>query len=1263
MNFLNFTKKKEEVNVEPIPENQNPTFPNKFRVKVIGKSYVGKTTFINKINNPNFSNDYEKSNIVTNYKINFKYDYKKDIFYFDEEPELNLNDAIYSFDNNSNQNYYAALIFIFNVNEKESLDYILNSYEKIYSSNTYDNVLKVLVSNKNDLDKKLRQVTQEDIDKATKKIKGLFFEISSKNTEQVYNIVSKIYTRVKNLVRVNEYYFGSYNDNAYFIDKEKLMPNYYEIIITGDRDSGKNCLKNKFLYDCSEKTVSLYEYCIPRTINIAGKEIKFDIFIKTDEKAKANELNSEFYYNIFQNLEPNNICILLTYDISNKASFDNLKKIVAEIFDYLDRYKLCISILGLKCDLLLDNELEERIKEGSFLAKSLNAHYYIVSNKTGFNVDNVFYDILVQAYNKYHKNDSIPTTNYYKETVNDENVDIYSDIHVRNEKPKMKEKDKKKVQKQIEKELNNIKKMETQKKLTLNNRKKKENEIYSSQFRDILKANYSKIYRCSKCLKIPKIKINEINNTINVKCMHENKNEQELFKLNEFIDSQNKIPIQCFFCKNGNINHLNSFDYCNNCAKLFCKKCDNMHKISKECEDKKRDILPFYLLESFCNVHEAPTKYYCVDCKRYVCDICFVKDHQNHNFKFYDKDSVDLLIKENRKLIEKSKLYYKYLESYFYDLINSIKNKFNELMDLKKKKLDIKENIVKNLELYKNNFNLIESVAELQYEEEKLNSLKYSANLKWKDKLDIIFDYLNEPLYIKNTNICIKENVDYPFNILQEIKKQSLEKINQEKEKGKKLKEEQEKKEKEKKEEEDKKEEEKKEEVKNEEEKKEEEKKEEKKEEEKKEEEKNEIKDEMVNEIKEEVSDLSDNLKIEETFINNLKINSTDLTGNNNTVNMEGNPDAILITDICALSNKYFGLSSDDGLLKIYRADNYMEKPYNTIKEYLPNKGIYSLYKPNKEIHVDFNPLYLIGFEIIKKLIFDNEYKRYNIPEEYKIDNCYFTNMIELLDLNGILISTLDQSIINVYKNKEKKIIKTDITYMLNEQKSNKIIENISEIGSNTFNIKLADENKEEEMDIDKNVNKEKYRLRRRTIGNRLRKEENQNEEEEETKSVNKKNIYNIILELNQDEKTSEISLKSTYEFYKNFDIIGKICTHYLLVIDKNIETIPMILHLFDYNNFTFIKRYYLDHSIPVLYYTLENFYCDNDIFLLLDNKMNLIQYSFDDDKNQEIKALFSFDLKEVITKKNKDDNIILLNVGDKLFLFANNGLIFKINN
>ena len=104
-------------------------------------------------------------------------------------------------------------------------------------------------------------------------------------------------------------------------------------------------------------------------------------------------------------------------------------------------------------------------------------------------------------------------------------------------------------------------------------------------------------------------------------------------------------------------------------------------------------------------------------------------------------------------------------------------------------------------------------------------------------------------------------------------------------------------------------------------------------------------------------------------------------------------------------------------------------------------------------------------------------------------------------------------------------------------------------------------------------------------------------------------------------------------------------------------------MHLFDYNKKIFIKRFYLDHNLPVLYHKLENWYKNNSVFLLLDNKMNLTQYSFDDEKNQELKALFSLDLKEIITKKNKDDNIILLNVGDKIFLFANNGLIFRINN
>jgi hypothetical protein len=261
------------------------------------------------------------------------------------------------------------------------------------------------------------------------------------------------------------------------------------------------------------------------------------------------------------------------------------------------------------------------------------------------------------------------------------------------------------------------------------------------------------------------------------------------------------------------------------------------------------------------------------------------------------------------------------------------------------------------------------------------------------------------------------------------------------------------------------------------------------------------------------------------------------------------------------------------------------------------------------------------------------------------------------LNLNGILAATLNQEIINIYNDADKNLKKLDITYMLKDTKNDKNIVYITEIGANKFNIKLEDKINENPED-----NTKKERLRRTTIGNILRKNENSTPEGK-NKKVNKINIYNIILELKQDEKTGEITLKDKYEFYKNFEVIGKISCYYLLVVDKNNETIPTLMSLFDFNKNMFIKRYYLNQSIPVFYHKLENWFRNNEVFLLLDDKMNLTQYLFDEEKNKEIKAYYSMDLKEIITKKNKDDNVVLLNVGDRIFIFANNGLIFDINN
>ena len=124
--------------------------------------------------------------------------------------------------------------------------------------------------------------------------------------------------------------------------------------------------------------------------------------MREDIDVKYNNFNSEYFYRAFNNLDLNNISIMLTYNISNSSSLENLKKITQELFDTPTRYKKVISMLGKKCDLLQENELIEKIKDGRKLVEILNAHFYLISNRTGFNVYRTFKDILVQAYNKYH---------------------------------------------------------------------------------------------------------------------------------------------------------------------------------------------------------------------------------------------------------------------------------------------------------------------------------------------------------------------------------------------------------------------------------------------------------------------------------------------------------------------------------------------------------------------------------------------------------------------------------------------------------------------------------------------------------------------------------------------------------------------------------------------------------------------------------------------------------------------------------------------
>ena len=83
----------------------------------------------------------------------------------------------------------------------------------------------------------------------------------------------------------------------------------------------------------------------------------------------------------------------MAFDITNRESFDNLKRWVSEIDKYSDP-NVSIILIGTKLDLQKDRKIY--YEEASNYAESLKVNYYEVSSKDNVNIEEVFIDIVKQ---------------------------------------------------------------------------------------------------------------------------------------------------------------------------------------------------------------------------------------------------------------------------------------------------------------------------------------------------------------------------------------------------------------------------------------------------------------------------------------------------------------------------------------------------------------------------------------------------------------------------------------------------------------------------------------------------------------------------------------------------------------------------------------------------------------------------------------------------------------------------------------------------
>ena len=293
------------------------------------------------------------------------------------------------------------------------------------------------------------------------------------------------------------------------------------------------------------------------------------------------------------------------------------------------------------------------------------------------------------------------------------------------------------------------------------------NKITENQYAKTLCDTSLYLLKCAKCNEIPEITIDRYSYSIYLFC---NKcNTEKKYAFNEYEKIKNKI-LMCFDCKK-EINKKNSVNFCLKCKNHICKDCSKKH-IQKEHksignESIEKYLYPNNLINFICDIHEKIYFSYCIDCHKNICPNCEMEYHKDHITKtFNNAQQIQGFIKiQNQNLIFEKERYEK-MKELIDDCLNSLKKYFKKLLFYKKKEMDIKEEMIKELEIFKYNNTLLENIKNLEFEQ---NDLYYDFEAPWNKKLNYIFEYFKQPIKIKDFNLCQKESLKGPYNNLQEV--------------------------------------------------------------------------------------------------------------------------------------------------------------------------------------------------------------------------------------------------------------------------------------------------------------------------------------------------------------------------------------------------------------------------------------------------------------------------------------------------------------
>lgn len=171
---------------------------------------------------------------------------------------------------------------------------------------------------------------------------------------------------------------------------QKIKRKVIRISMLGDSSVGKTSIINAFLN---------VEFNNTLLSNIGIEKTETKMKMKDGNEMKLiiwDTAGQERFHSISTGTIKNSQGIVVSFDLTNKKTFLNVKKWLEDIRDNND--KIPIVLFGNKCDILEKREVEE--EQAEEFAKTNNLTYFETSAKENININEGFRKIAEDAYEK-----------------------------------------------------------------------------------------------------------------------------------------------------------------------------------------------------------------------------------------------------------------------------------------------------------------------------------------------------------------------------------------------------------------------------------------------------------------------------------------------------------------------------------------------------------------------------------------------------------------------------------------------------------------------------------------------------------------------------------------------------------------------------------------------------------------------------------------------------------------------------------------------